>query len=104
MHALKLEGTAEVRQADFSEAVVCVGGPQVLLPLFAQLDLPFAEGSDEGGRPASDPAEAAAALELVAAALRHPLAAQVRERESANVRCSVLMFLDRQCWRATAFT
>jgi hypothetical protein len=38
------DGTAEVRQTDFAEAVVCAGGPTVLLPLLGQLDLPVAEG------------------------------------------------------------
>ncbi len=104
LHALKLEGTAEVRQSDFSEAVVCVGGPQVLLPLFAQLDLAVAEGGDEASRSVSDPGDAATVLELVAAALRHPLAAQAMlARHGFHMMGHVFRCVSPLVWDARSF-
>lgn len=84
-HATKLEGTTEIRQCDVGEAVLCCGGPHVLLPLLSQLHLPPEPPSDPSLAPllalmeeerANVPPShhAAAILDVLAVCSRHRLA------------------------------
>ncbi len=105
LHAMKNEGTAEVRQTDLAEAVVCVGGPTALLPLLAQLDLAVegAELSAPAGA-ASDPADAAAVIELLQASLRHPLGAQAMlANHGFALMGHVLRCMSPSVWDARSF-
>ena len=109
-HALKLEGMAEVKQSDISEAVTLVGGPQVLLPLFAQLDLPLAIQEDSFSatlghfQDSPSPINAAAVLELVQSSLHHPLAAHAMiARHGFHILGHVFRCVSPTVWDEASF-
>lgn len=104
MHALKLDGTTEVRQLDVSEAVICAGGPQILLPIFAQLDLPIVSDNFSDTVVPSTPADAAAIFGLIEASLRHDLALRVMlSRHGFHVLGHVLRRVSPSVWDQRSF-
>ena len=104
-HALKMEGTAEVHQSDISEAIVCCGGPQILLPLFVQLDLPYDQamsfGESDGVTNSTD---CSSILDLLGASLRHKLALQTMyTKHGFHILGHLLMSVSPKIWDERSF-
>jgi hypothetical protein len=108
-YATKLEGTVEIRQCDVTDAILCSGGPHILIPLLAQLDLPVRGAEAEQAafawlKEVSSSRNLCHILELLGAALRHPLAErEMLQHHGFAMLGHVLRFVSPVAWDTASF-